>query len=280
MPSVTQHHRRSLRKPSGDRYQAAISTPGIEVRMPSIHLARAEIKSRLSSFLLSLLLGASLYLFWTLPVFSATDAQVHGNKRLATNDINAVLDMKGQTIFSIIPSQLESRLLLNYPEIVSANVSLGLPNIVTVDVVERKPVILWQLGNGYTWIDNNGVAFRPIGNTDGLITVTGMAAPPPGFSRSENPFSPKPYLSADLVKAIQTLAPSVPKGKSMVYQPPYGLGWLDSRGWQVFFGSDPNNMALNLQVYQSLVNSLTKQGIKPALINVQYANAPYYRMSQ
>jgi hypothetical protein len=84
----------------------------------------------------------------------------------------------------------------------------------------------------------------------------------------------------DMVKSIQILAPSIPAGTTMVYDPRYGLGWLDARGWQVSFGIDARDMALKLQVYQSLVTSLTQQGIIPTFISVQYANAPYYRMSQ
>ncbi len=46
----------------------------------------------------------------------------------------------------------------------------------------------------------------------------------------------------------------------MVYDPQNGLGWTDTRGWQVSFGSNAKDMALKLQVYQSLVNSLTQAG--------------------
>jgi hypothetical protein len=194
-----------------------------------------------------------------------------------------VMSVTGQPIFTLMPSDLGTRLRLNYPELLSANVTLGLPNTVTVKVVERKPVILWQQGNGYTWIDATGVAFRPRGAVDGLIQVAALGSlttPPHGVPSQTDPLSPIPYLSADLVKAIQALAPSVPQGASLVYDPQYGLGWSDGRGWQAFFGSSAKDMALKLQVYESLVTSLTQQGIAPAFISVQYANAPYYRMSQ
>ncbi len=63
------------------------------------------------------------------------------------------------------------------------------------------------------------------------------------------------------------------------YDPKYGLGWPDSRGWKVFFGTNVSDMPLKLQVYKSLVDSLAQKGIQPAFISVQYANAPYYRMN-
>ncbi len=47
-------------------------------------------------------------------------------------------------------SDLENRLRLNYPELSSAHVTVGLPNTLSVSVVEREPVLLWQQANGYT----------------------------------------------------------------------------------------------------------------------------------
>jgi len=66
----------------------------------------------------------------------------------------------------------------------------------------------------------------------------------------------------------------------IIYDPSNGLGWNDTRGWQVFFGTDAKDMALKVRVYQSLVDSLMARGLYPTFINVAYANAPYYRMSQ
>jgi hypothetical protein len=39
-------------------------------------------------------------------------------------------------------------------------------------------------------------------------------------------------------------------------------------------------VALKMRVYESMVDSLTQRGIRPALINVTYPTAPYYRMTR
>ena len=59
----------------------------------------------------------------------------------------------------------------------------------------------------------------------------------------------------------------------------YGFGWNDPRGWRVYFGTSANDVELKMRVYESMVNSLTQRGIRPAMINVTYPTAPYYRMS-
>jgi cell division protein FtsQ len=287
LPAITSRNNanyitpRSISRPSTHRrFQAVLSMPGFHVRMPALVLPRIEAGSRLVSGFLCLCLAASLYLVWTLPEFRVVAAQVSGNERIDGNEINAVLNPAGQPVFTFLPADLETRLRLNYPELASARVTLDLPNVMIVDVTERQPLILWQQNNGYTWIDAEGVAFRPRGAVDGLISVAALGAPPTGQPSSNDPLSPVPYISTDLVKAIRTLAPSLPEGTTMVYDPGYGLGWADARGWQIFFGSESKDMALKLQVYQSLVASLMQRGIFPAFISVQYANAPFYRMSR
>ncbi len=262
------------------RMQASLSMPGVHVQMPAIPMPRFEVGWRLLSFFLALAMAAAIYLAWNLPIFRVVSAQVQGNQRLNPDEINAVLNSAGQPIFTLMPADLATRLRLNYPELASAKVTLGLPNLVTVNVNERQPVILWQINGGYTWIDDNGVAFRPRGSADHLISVAALGAPAPGLPSKDDPLSPVPYMSADMVKAVKTLAPDVPAGSTLTFDPQYGLGWTDSRGWKVVFGNNSDAMLLKWQVYQSLVNSLLQKGIRPAFISVQYVNAPYYRMSQ
>jgi hypothetical protein len=67
---------------------------------------------------------------------------------------------------------------------------------------------------------------------------------------------------------------------SILYDPIQGFGWTDPRGWQVYFGTSARDVELKVRVYESMVNSLTQRGIRPALINVMYPTAPYYRLSQ
>ena len=262
------------------KFQAALSMPGIEVRMPGIQITSAGIRSRVLSIMLSLLLGTCLYLAVTLPEFHAAPAQVAGNERISADEINAVLGTTGQSIFMLTGAQLETRLRLNYPELEAAHVTISLPNAIHVSVVERQPVVLWQQGSGYTWIDASGIAFRPRVSPGNLIPVAALAAPPAATLTQSDPLSPVPFIPQDLVKAIQTLAPDVPAGTTMEYDPKYGLGWSDSRGWKVYFGSETKDMPLKLQVYKSLVDTLAQKGIQPTFISVQYANAPYYRISQ
>ena len=49
---------------------------------------------------------------------------------------------------------------------------------------------------------------------------------------------------------------------------------------RAYFGVTSSDVELKMRVYETMVNSLTQRGIRPALINVTYPTAPYYRMNQ
>jgi hypothetical protein len=224
-------------------------------------------------------LSTAIYFALTLPYFHVSSATVLGNSRLSREELDSVLSVTGQSIFMVQPDEVAARLRMNYPELASAKVNVYLPNHVYVTVTERQPVILWQQDGGYTWIDPAGVAFRPRGEAAGLVTVNGLTTPPAGVASLDDPFSPLPFLQKELVNAILVLSPSVPAGSTMIFDPGYGLGWNDSRGWQAFFGTSAKDMALKVRVYQSLVDSLVSRGRIPVFISVVYPDAPFYRMA-
>ena len=260
-----------------------------KIALPSIHVARPNFRSisiprprfgwRFVSFILCAILGTAIYYAFNLPQLRAAEAQVTGNQIVTQAEVNSVMNIAGQPIFLINPSDLETRLRLNYPELASVRVSVDLPNLVTVNVTERKPVIRWEQGGGYTWIAEDGVAFRPRGEMVGLISIVAESAPPVGGSGAE-PLMPSQFISVEMVQAIEKLAGHVPPGQSILYDARMGFGWNDPRGWRVYFSATANDIELKMSVYEALVTSLTQRGIRPALINVAYPTAPYYRMTK
>ena len=260
------------------RFQIALPTmPRPAVRPFSI--PRPRFGWRLLSFLLSAILGTVLYYAFNLPQLRVTEAQVTGNQIVTPAEVNSVMNISGQPIFLLTPADLETRLRLNYPELASVRVDVSLPNLVTVDVRERKPAIRWEQGGGYTWIAEDGVAFKPRGEMIGLISVVAESAPPVAGAVA-NPLAPAPFISVDMVQALKGLAGHVPPGQSILYDARMGFGWNDPRGWRAYFGATPNDVELKMRVYESMVESLTQRGIRPALINVTYPTAPYYRMTK
>lgn len=259
------------------RYQISMPVARDEIR--SFSIPRPRFGMRVISFVIAAILGTLLYLAYNLPYFRVVQAQITGNQILSSEELNAVVNVSGQPIFTLKPEDLETRLRLNYPELVFVDVTVSLPNVVSVNVVERHPVVRWEQGGSYTWISEDGVAFRPRGEIAELISVAAVSAPSAAASVSD-PLNPVPFISPEWVLALKGLAGHVPPGMSILYDAKYGFGWNDPRGWSVYFGTSASDVELKMRVYESLVNSLTQRGIRPALINVTYPTAPYYRMSQ
>ncbi len=261
------------------RFNIALGLPEFHLHKPKFVMPRMRANLRFASILISLLLGVAIYLAFSLPYFFVPSATVLGNNHISVEEINTILGVTGQNIFTVQPDELQTRLRLNYPELLSAEVKVYLPNHVYVTIVERTPVIIWQRGEGYTWIDQAGVAFRPRGLQAGLVPVIAVDDPLPGTVASGDLYSPPPYMQEELVDAILALSPLLPAGTTMTFDSVQGLGWKDSRGWQVYFGTSVEDMPLKARVYQSLVDSLMARSIYPAYINVMYPEAPYYRMA-
>jgi hypothetical protein len=269
------------RKKAGKRrFNAILSLPRPAARVLSLPNRRIRASWRLLSFVILLLLGTGLYLLWTLPEFRVNAARISGNQRISTEELNAALDLNGKPIFLLTPAQLKERALRAYPELASVDVTVDLPNIVTVKVNEREPVILWQQDGGYAWVDKTGTAFRPHGDAPGLIVVQALSAPPTISTAEDNPLVPAPFISEETVKALTELAPYVPAGTPILYDPVKGLSWTDGRGWQAVFGTSGDDVEAKVRVYQAMVDWLTQRGIRPILINVAYPSAPFYRLGQ
>jgi cell division septal protein FtsQ len=261
------------------RFNLSLGVPDFHFPKPKIALPNFSINAnwRITSFVIALLLGIAIYFLLTLPYFYVPHATVLGNQRITREEINAVSGVVGASIFTVQSDEVQKNILTNYPELLSAEVNVYLPNHVYVTVTERVPVILWQQNGGYTWIDSTGVAFRPRGLAENLMFVNAIDTPPAGIA-VEN--APTPYMQKDLVDAITLLSSVKPADATLTFSLADGLHWRDSRGWTAAFGTSAHDMPLKIRVYQSLVDSLTASRKTPIYINVIHPDAPFYRMAE
>ena len=272
----------TIRKPKTKavrQYQALAAAPAAD-RLLAPALPRIRVGWRLLSFFLVVIFGAALYYAWTAPVFRISGTTLVGNQALTAEEVNAVLNLNGTHIFMFVPTKVETTLRINFPEITSVKVSVELPNQVITTITERQPIIRWEQGNSFTWLDAEGVAFRPRGERSDLIVVMASGEPPTGPKSESDPLVPIPFADSKIVETVRLLAPYVPPGSVLIYDTKYGIGWADGRGWKVWFGSDPTQMDMKLRIYTVLVDSLAQRGITPTFINVAYPSAPYYRLGQ
>lgn len=266
----------------------SLSTPGAEVRLPA--LPAVHPGWRLLSGALTAGLLALVFMLWNLPMFQLEAARLSGAQRLTAHDINAVLDVSGLRSFEVSAQEMEDELRTAFPELSAVSVRVGFPASLLVTVKERTPLLAWNQDGGTQWIDAAGIAFPARGDApEGLVAVDGQAPPAPvapaeagadpaAAAAAVAAKEPQPFISPALIPSILAMRAEAPAGVDLVYDPRYGLGWDDPKGWKVYFGLNNEDMSLKLQEYQAIVARLEAEGIQPKLISVEFIHAPFYRL--
>ena len=267
---------------------------GAELQLPSF--MRLKFGWRAISgaiFVLSLVI---VICFSNLTVFKVSAVDLEGAERLSGEEILSSLDLIGRSIVKVKPEEIEAAIESGFPSLSSIDVSVGLPASVAIKVTERQPLILWQMGSTSYWIDAEGVLFTPRGEADVPMTVN-AADLPPAASNLEEPeeeteaeevsedstgaSQPSPLRTTpEFILGILSLREYVPEGSTLQFDPEFGLGWLDPRGWIVYFGNDITEMDLKLVAYQEIIDTLSAQNIIPAIISLEFIDAPFYRLEQ
>lgn len=277
------------------KYYYTLSTPGAEVHLPAITMLRPSW--RMLSGAISAGLLVLIWAMWSSPFFQVNKISIVGAKRIPQGDLISALNLVGQSVLDANPQNLEQSLSESFPDIAKATVQVGLPATVVVKVVERQPIIAWKGEKDTQWIDASGMAFPTRGDGSELIQVEAKGNPPApaaatpapakdGSSQTATAQVPitgaKPtaqiFLSKDLIAGIQKLSSQAPAGTTIQYDSRYGLGWKDPQGWMVYFGSNVEKMDIKLKQYQVITGELANQKIHPAMISVEFAEAPFYRL--
>ncbi|HKY52845.1 MAG TPA: hypothetical protein VJM08_01010, partial [Anaerolineales bacterium] len=115
---MTRPRRRAAKPGRGRRrFQIALPLPDAEVR--TFTMPRLRFGWRSFSLTFATALGLLIYLAFQRPELRVVQAEITGNRLLAPSELNSVLNVAGQPIFVLIPEDLETRLRLHYPELVS-----------------------------------------------------------------------------------------------------------------------------------------------------------------
>jgi len=276
------------------RFDVALPIVGAEMRLPS--LPRVRVGWRILSLALSIFFGFLLYQFWNSPAYKAQAAEIEGLQRLSSTEVNAVLNLGSEPIFSVDVAAAQARLEKAFPEFTDIAVAVALPNKVTVSLKERQPVLVWQQDARTLLVDPNGVAFPMRGEAlpAELPVVeaqnTPQAALPLVYSpealtsleaaqaaQEAQQVAASSLLSDKMVSAVLVLSKDAPANSPLVFDNQRGLGWTDERGWKVYFG-DAQDIEMKLNVYNAMVAQLSAQDIHPSVISVEFVHAPYFRV--
>lgn len=264
------------------RFDIAMSAPVTRTspvqKRAALTIPKVTFGPRWVSAALMMICVLGLYVITSDSYFVVSSANILGNNRVSAEEISSAMGAMGKPAALLSPAEIEYNILTAFPDIATAHIEINLPADVVVTVTERQPVAAWQQDGQTVWVDAQGYAFPPRGLVEGLVTVSAVGAPiAPIDPDAGQRLGVRPFLSAEMAAALLVLSPRVPQGSTLVYDPRYGLGWADPRGWQVYFGHAHGDVNTKTQIYQNMVDYLSNQGITPKLISVEYPDAPFYR---
>jgi len=263
---------------------------GAEVQVPS--MPRFEFGWRLISGAIFFLSLAVVISFTSLSTFQVSSIQLRGAERLTVESLLSQVDLVGTSIIRLDPDQIKTTIEDQFHGLSTVNVSVGLPATVTIQVVEREPLILWEQDSKSLWIDSEGVMFPVNGEVEVVQTVTAVSDPPSTpevFTTEVDDETGEishlleetfPSTTEEFVEAILSITNYIPEGIPLQYNPQYGLGWQDPNGWLVYFGQDTANIDMKLAEYQTIIGALENENVIPALISLEFLHAPYFRLEQ
>jgi len=249
------------------RVDVPLSAPGAEIRLPAV--PAVGNKWRLLSGMITAALLLAMVFLLSSDAFRVGQVEVSGIQRLNQVEISRAIAVTGKPVFLINPDQIIRDLQLTFPGLSDIEVKVNWPARVEITLQERAPVLAWNWDGHVRWVDQKGVAFEPHDAGGDILQVKSSMLPPTVENR---------FVDPRIVNTVQALSGLAPEGVPMIFDEEHGLGWKDPRGWQVYFGFNDDDAAMKLVVYQAVVDYLQEKGITPAVINVEYLEAPYFRM--
>jgi hypothetical protein len=192
------------------------------------------------------------------------------------------LTVIGQQVFAVKPQDIQNAVSAAFPELYDIKVRISLPARITISVVERQPMFAWQMKDSVIWVDTEGHLIPARGTAPDLLTISADSLPlyeldqdlradgtvtkiiqdktinKPGSSDLAF-YAQSKHIDSNLLVGVLQLNAWMPNEKTLLYQKQRGLGWKDTRGWDVFVGQKLENINDKMVMYETIVRDLEEQ---------------------
>jgi hypothetical protein len=192
-------------------------------------------------------------------------------------DIYVASGVDAQHILWIRPDEAASA-VKQLDGIKSARVLCKLPSVVTIAVLERKPVVMWRaVGQGHDWwLDEDGVVLPFHGDPDAQETLFVVDS-------SSRHLAVGDYLEpAGTVESVVQLASALPGARVFFYREDKGLGFTQRANgdeWPVYVGTS-DDIGSKIRVVEQISAYLAENGIHPSYVDVRWPERPVYGLPQ
>ena len=253
-------------------------TPAIRSRRPARRQGRGRWLLRLL-ILVPLVLGLIFggHFLVTASYFQVQHIQIEGTRSEQLITAIQRLQLGGANIF-LTNTSADTAQVEALPPVLSAAITRNLPDTLVVHVVERQPVLIWQVGSSAFHVDATGVLIDQTQQMNGLPVVSDE------HQRDDNGKSFKPGGKIDpaIVQMARQLLERLPKEAgitsfSLRDTLDYGLVIVSADGWQARFGG-PDDLDTKIKELAAILQLVKQQGQQLALIDIRFGFYPYYRL--
>ncbi len=117
---------------------------------------------RAGAALALLVAAAAIYGVANSSAFTTAHVEIDGAVYTVRTDVEVAVERAtGMNLFSLATRPLEDR-VLTLPTVADASVSVRLPDTISIRIVERVPILVWQLGARHYLVDVDGDLFARI----------------------------------------------------------------------------------------------------------------------
>ncbi len=225
--------------------------------------------------LLALVFG--LHALLTASYFQVHRITVEGTRNAQLLTAIQRLHLEGVNIF-LADTSADATRIKTLPPVADASVTRSLPDTLIVHIVERQPVLIWQVGAALYSVDANGAIIAQVQQADGLSVVTDDHT----HDQRGHSFAPGGKIDPQIVQMARQLLEQIPTATdipSFTLQDTlhYGLVLLSADGWQARFGG-PDHLDNKIKELAAILQLVKRQGQQLALVDLRFGFYPYYRL--
>ncbi|NIM93751.1 MAG: FtsQ-type POTRA domain-containing protein, partial [Anaerolineales bacterium] len=201
--------------------------------------------------------------------FQIQEIRVHGTTFMSPARVRTIANVLGLPTYQVDPTEIES-VLTSHPEIASADVRVGWPNDIDINVEEVAPALQWNDGGNPWLVSSEGIGFLHRNQMTGLIEVYSSTP----ILDIGDPSTP--VIEPEKVQAALDLNAILGDDAFLVCDENLGFGFQDPHGWTAYFGFG-GDMAKKYHAYSRIVIQLEQSGYPATIVSVEDLSTAYYR---
>lgn len=218
-----------------------------------------------------------LYSLFTVPYFAIQHITVEGTRNGQVLAAIQQLHLTGDNIF-LADTRADAAEIRTLPPIADASVSRQFPDTLVVQVVERQPVLIWQVANALFSVDSGGAIIAQVQQAGGLPIITDEHR----LDQQSKPFAPGGKIDPKIIQMARQLLERIPTASGITSFTlhntlAYGIVLDSAEGWQARFG-DPDDLDTKIQELAAILQFVRQRGQQLALIDLRFGFYPYYRL--